>query len=164
MRSLSPRPRAVAVNALFDELRDQHEEAARRKHLAFTVVPCRRWITSDPELLGSILHNLVGNAIKYTRPGGGVLVGCRTRRGGGGSDRVRLQVWDTGIGIEADRLDAIFDERTRLMPAEASGFGLGLPIARRAAELLGHELTVRSAPGKGSCFTVSVPNATTAAG
>jgi signal transduction histidine kinase len=163
MKSLSPRPRAVAVNALFDELRDQHEAAARRKSLTFRIVPCRRWITSDPELLGSILHNLVGNAIKYTRLGGGVLVGGRTRRMGE-DDRVLLQVWDTGIGIEADMLDAIFDERTRLAPAEASGFGLGLPIARRAAELLGHELTVRSAAGQGSCFTVSLPIATAVIG
>ncbi len=85
-------------------------------------------------------------------------MGCR-RRG----DQVAIQVLDTGIGIPADKAQVVFDDFVRLdTPAERSGsrgLGLGLGVVRRMAVLLEHPLALRSIPGKGSCFEVTVPKA-----
>ncbi|MBF0336026.1 MAG: response regulator, partial [Alphaproteobacteria bacterium] len=73
---------------------------------------------------------------------------------------LRIEVWDTGIGIPPDRLDDIFQEFTQVHNPErdrAQGLGLGLAIVRRLAHLLGHRVGVRSQPGKGSVFSVEVP-------
>lgn len=149
--SVRPRVRPFPLNALLEELRDQHEAAARAKGLALRVVPNEQVVVSDPDLLGSILHNLVGNAIKYTRQGR-VVIGCRKR-----GQTLLTQVWDTGIGIAPDKVDPIFDEFRQLNPAESIGAGLGLAIAKRTADLLGHSLTVKSELGRGSCFAVQIP-------
>jgi signal transduction histidine kinase len=146
-----PRVRPFPLRALLGELRDQHEAAAQRKGLALRVVPCGRVVVSDPELLGSILHNLVGNAIKYTQQGR-IVIGCR-RLG----QTVLIQVCDTGIGIAPDQADSIFEEFRQLHPADSLGMGLGLAIAKRTADLLGHSLTVKSKLGRGSCFAVQIP-------
>jgi two-component system CheB/CheR fusion protein len=94
------------------------------------------------------------NAVKYTSKGK-VLLGCR-RRG----DKLRIEVWDTGIGIPADQLSTIFEEFHQLdNPARerSKGIGLGLAIVQRLADLLDHTIDVRSRPGKGSVFAVEVP-------
>ena len=95
----------------------------------------------------------MSNAAKYTDTGR-ILLGCR-RRG----NMVRIEVWDSGIGIPADQLRLIFEENYRVdAPIGArNGLGLGLSIALRFAELLDHGLDVRSTPGKGSVFSVEVP-------
>jgi PAS domain S-box-containing protein len=139
------------IGRLLDELFDQHQADAMSKRLRFQAVACGLYVRSDPALLGGILHNLVGNAIKYTDEGG-VLIGCRRRRGS-----VLIQVWDTGSGIPADQLGTIFDEFRQLAPAASRGVGLGLSIAKRTADALGHRLGVLSTPGKGSCFEIEVP-------
>jgi len=111
-------------------------------------------IVVDPTLLARIVGNLVENALKYTRKGG-VLVGAR-RRG----DEVRIEVWDTGIGIPSDKMEDIFGEFVQLGNPErdrARGLGLGLAIVRRLARLLGYTLDVRSREGRGSMFAVTVP-------
>jgi signal transduction histidine kinase len=144
-----PRLYPFAVNPLLREACDQHALDAERKGLRLTMVPCRHEVVSDPELLGSILHNLVENAIKYTRAGR-VLVGCRHR-----GDNLCIQVADTGIGIPKEMLGPIFDEYQQV--ARGDGIGLGLFIVKRSANLLGHSVSVRSTPGKGSSFAVEVP-------
>jgi signal transduction histidine kinase/CheY-like chemotaxis protein len=104
---------------------------------------------SDAALLERIVNNLVSNAIRYTKEGG-VLVACRAR-----GDRCLLQVWDTGRGIAPEHQQAIFEEFFRIEAPGASpdkGLGLGLSIVQRSAEILGHALTVRSRPGRGSVF------------
>lgn len=136
---------------------DQIEPEASRKGLAIGAVPTSIQVVSDPILLERLLRNLLVNAVRYTQQGR-VLVGCR-RRGG----HVAIQVIDTGIGIPADKLDAVFEDFVRLdTPAErggSRGLGLGLGVVRRMALLLGHGLGLRSEAGKGSCFEVVVPQA-----
>lgn len=108
---------------------------------------------TDPDLLEQMLGNLVSNALRYA-PAGKVLVGAR-RRG----TRLVFQVWDTGVGIEPVRHTDIFEEFVQLdNPAQAQtrGLGLGLAIARRTALLLRAQLSVRSEPGRGSVFEVSL--------
>jgi two-component system, OmpR family, phosphate regulon sensor histidine kinase PhoR len=109
---------------------------------------------SHPLLLECILRNLLTNAIKYTQSGGRVLIGCRRK----GSE-IRIDVYDTGIGIPEDQLPRIFDAFTRLSPDHNDGLGIGLSIARRALEVLGHRLEVRSVVGEGSLFSIYVPAA-----
>jgi signal transduction histidine kinase len=148
-RGIRPRLYPFPVDPLLREVCDQHAVDAERKGLRLTMVPCRHEVVSDPELLSSILHNLVENAIKYTRTGR-VLVGCRHRGG-----NLRIQVADTGIGIPKKMLGRIFDEYQQV--AHGNGVGLGLFIVKRSANLLGHPVAVHSVPGKGSSFAVEVP-------
>ena len=107
---------------------------------------------SDREMLATILRNLVSNAIKYTRRGG-ILIGCR-RLG----EALRIEVHDTGIGIPVHRLDEVFTDFYQLDP-KSEGLGLGLAIVRRTADMLGHRLSVRSIPSRGSCFALVLPRA-----
>ena len=100
-----------------------------------------------------MIRNLISNALKYTRHGK-VLLGCRRRAG-----KLRIEVWDTGIGIADDELQAIFEEYHQIdNPARerSRGLGLGLSIVHRLGRLLGHEVEVRSRPGRGSVFAVEV--------
>src|SRR5207244_12813476 len=110
-------------------------------------------VQSYRRLLRRLLQNLVSNAIKYT-PKGRVLVGCR-RHGG----RLRVDVYDTGLGIPASKKRAIFQEFHRLDQGAkvARGLGLGLSIVERIARVLDHEIAVTSARGRGPRFSVEVP-------
>ncbi|MEW5727283.1 MAG: ATP-binding protein, partial [Pseudomonadota bacterium] len=115
-------------------------------------------VVSDPRLLANLVRHLVANAVRYT-DAGGVLVGCR--RAGGA---LRIEVWDTGIGIPEDQLAAVFEDFYQIGNRErdrAKGLGLGLSVVDRAARLLGHPLGVTSRLGKGTRFTVTVPLAAT---
>lgn len=113
-------------------------------------------VQSDPALLERILRNLISNALRYTHQGR-VLVGAR-RRG----DKLRIEVYDTGIGIPEDQLENIFLEFHQLGQPEGDrrqglGLGLGLAIVKRLADLLEHQITVQSRLGRGSCFAITVP-------
>jgi signal transduction histidine kinase len=151
--NVQPNVRPARLRYFFDELRDEHRLDAERKGIAFRVVASDLTVLTDPDLLGSILHNLVGNAVKYTERGG-VLVGCRRR-----ANHALIQVWDTGRGIPSDMLSLVFEEYQQLAPLCSTGTGLGLSIAKRTADLLGHSLAVQSTLGRGSCFSVAVPTA-----
>jgi two-component system phosphate regulon sensor histidine kinase PhoR len=111
-------------------------------------------VASNPVLLGCILRNLLTNAIKYTEPGGRILIGCRRK----GSE-IRIDVYDTGIGIPESQLPRIFDSFTRLAPERSDGLGIGLSIVRRALGVLGHRIEVRSVVGEGSLFSIYAPAA-----
>ena len=108
---------------------------------------------SDRRLLRRLLQNLVSNAIKYT-PKGRVLVGCRRR-----TATLRIDVYDTGLGIPCGKKQAIFKEFHRLDEGAkvARGLGLGLSIVERIARVLDHKIAVTSAVGRGSQFSVEVP-------
>jgi len=118
-------------------------------------VPSSLAVRSDRRLLRRLLQNLVSNAIKYT-PNGRVLVGCR-RRG----ERQRIDVYDTGVGIPRSQRRSIFREFHRLDHAAkaARGLGLGLSIVERIARVLDHKIEVQSIVGRGSRFSVEVPQA-----
>ena len=128
--------------------------AAREKKLSFRAMPTDAWVRSDFILLEQIVFNLITNALRYTRSGG-VVVGCRKR-----GDQLRVEVWDSGIGIAADQHDKIFGEFYRLGEPDRdrrAGLGLGLAIVDRLCRLLDHPIEVRSTVGKGSVFAVTVP-------
>lgn len=142
----------VALAPLFEQLREEFTPVAQDKGLELTVRPAQGWVISDRLYLRRILQNLLSNAIRYTDRGR-VLVAARPRPG-----RVLLEVRDTGRGIEEKNHRLVFAEFKRLdAKASASeGLGLGLAIVDRAAALLGHKVALRSAPGRGSTFSVEV--------
>jgi signal transduction histidine kinase/ActR/RegA family two-component response regulator len=152
--TVQPRRERVALQTLFDAI-DAHEfEAARSKGLDLRFRPTRLAVLSDPLLLEQILRNLVSNALRYTDRGG-VLV-CARRRNG----QVLLQVWDTGRGIPEEKQAAVFEEFVQLGNRARDsrlGLGLGLAIVRRATDLLGHPIRLRSRLARGTCFSIELP-------
>lgn len=151
---LEPDIDAVPLTELFEQLKIEFEPVAVGKGLRLSVLDTREWVKTDEKLLRRILQNLIGNALKYTASGR-VLVGVR-RRGG----QREIQVWDTGPGIPPDKQDEIFKEFRRLdeTAGSARGIGLGLSIVERIGRVLNHRIGVRSAPGHGACFSVTVPS------
>lgn len=142
----------VSLQGLMEGVKADQMLLAAQKSVQLDVVPCARVVHSDPVYLLRSIQNLVVNAIQYTNPGGRVLLGCRHR-----GDRVALEVWDTGIGISKQDQLRIFDEFTRAENVPiGSGVGLGLSVVDRACRLLDHKLTVRSAPGQGSVFSIEM--------
>jgi len=146
---------AVRVSDLFASVAAHEGPSAEQKGLVLRLRPSTAVVDSDPVLLERILRNLVSNAIRYTEHGG-VLVAARRKPGG----RVSIEVWDTGIGIDPSHRKTIFEEFVQLDNAareRSRGLGLGLAIVKRSAEMLDHRLTLRSRPGRGSCFAIEVP-------
>ncbi|ALP39617.1 PAS domain-containing hybrid sensor histidine kinase/response regulator [Aeromonas schubertii] len=126
---------------------------AKAGGMDLTVVPCSLTVHSDARLLRRVLQNFLTNAFRYN-PGGKVLLGCR-RVG----DRVRIEVWDNGPGIPQEKQSEIFEEFLRLdhsRTAMEQGLGLGLAIARGIATVLGHQIGMRSWPGRGSVFSLTL--------
>lgn len=140
----------VALAEVFAILRRDFEIESESAGVTLRVVPTARMARSDRLLLVRILRNLVANAIRYA-PRGKVVVGCRKE-----GDRIRIEVRDDGPGIPLERQQEIFGAFTQLPGASRSGLGLGLSIADGLARLLGHEVRVVSAPGRGSTFALVV--------
>jgi PAS domain S-box-containing protein len=142
------------IASLLGPLVTEHRALAAERGLAFHHVPSRAIVRSDSRLLRSILQNFLSNAVRYT-DSGRVLVGCR-RRG----DGLKIEVWDTGPGIPADKFEEIFEEFRRLDGAARrrdGGLGLGLAIVKRAAKALDLPIETRSILGSGAVFAVTVP-------
>jgi two-component system, sensor histidine kinase len=147
-------PTHFELAPMFERLRMDLEPEAFERGLRLRIMPTRLYLFSDPVLVERILRNLVSNALRYTQSGG-VLLGAR-RRG----DRVSIEVWDTGIGIAPEQQQRVFEEFYQVSNQERNsrkGLGLGLSIVRRLANLLGAPVALRSAPGKGSMFSVRFP-------
>lgn len=151
----------VCMHDVFQAVRVHEASAAAAKGLSLRFrLPKRHdgqhlMVLTDPMLLHSVLRNLVANALRYTEHGG-VLVAARRR----GKHRLRIEVWDTGIGISPDQQHRIFDEFYQVGNAardRTRGIGLGLAIVRRTASILGEQISLRSIPGKGSCFSIELP-------
>jgi two-component system, sensor histidine kinase len=144
----------MPVGDLMERLIREFDSQSVDKGIRLRFVPCSAIVTSDPLLLERILRNFIANALRYTRTGS-VLMGCRHQ-----GENLRIEVWDTGPGIPADKLEAIFEEFYQLEGVSRDrgrGLGLGLAIVDRTARLLGHPVAVRSVQGKGSVFSVTVP-------
>ena len=149
-------PSEFPVADILHRLETNFAGAARQKGLSLRIVPSRAWLRTDFILLERILLNLVSNAVRYTETGG-IVVGCRRRAGA-----LRIEVWDSGPGIPADQRQKIFDEFVRLRDWERDrpgGLGLGLAIVERLCRILAHPIELDSIVGKGSRFTVTVPQA-----
>jgi signal transduction histidine kinase/CheY-like chemotaxis protein len=151
---IEPAISTFQISSILSRLAIQFGARAGEKGLDLRIVPSKLAVVSDRVLLERILSNLVGNAIRYTDVGR-VLVGCR--RSG---QHLRIIVADTGIGIAAQHHEAIFEEFYRVNDSQSNAshsLGLGLNIARRLSDILGHPLSLESTLGKGTSFHVDVP-------
>jgi len=149
-----PEPGVIAVSDLFEQLRRRFKPLAANRDLELRVHAADYHIFSDRNLLSRIIQNFLANAIRYTEKGG-VLLGCQIR-----GEALKISVWDTGVGIAPSEETAIFQEFHRLDYAQRlddRGLGLGLAICERISKMLGHEMSLRSQEGQGSCFSLTVP-------
>ncbi len=147
----------LSLAGVFERVRNEFTGPAQAKGLTLVVRRSGRWVLSDRILLERILINLVSNAIRYTDHGT-VLVAARVC--GADREHLRIDVRDSGSGIDPAAQEAIFQEFVQLANPErdrSKGLGLGLSIVRRLVVLLDHRLILRSAPGRGSTFSVILP-------
>lgn len=157
---LKPHRRDFALNALLLRVIACAEQQAQYKGLSLSSLPTDLIVHSDPKLLERVVSNFVTNAIRYTDKG---CIGIYCEEVGG---KVRISVTDTGIGIPPDALNTVFEDHVQLgNPARdrRKGLGLGLSIAKRIADTLGHRLSVQSKLGLGSSFSIELPQAHAAA-
>lgn len=148
----TPLPLQVVLDRVIGNIRPQ----ADIRQLEVRCVPTSRWVLASADALERILVNLLINAVRYT-PAGSVLIGARPK-----GERVEIWVADTGIGIAAQHHARIFEDFYQVDNPERNrfkGFGLGLAIVHRLSVGMHWPLTLRSEPGKGSIFMLSVPRA-----
>jgi two-component system CheB/CheR fusion protein len=146
-------PSTFPIDDVLGRLHDEFVYEAEAKRLDLRAVASSLTVYSDPRLLEQMIRNLLANALKYTKQGK-ILLGCRRQAG-----TVHVEIWDTGVGIDANELQAIFEEfhqLDNLARERHLGLGLGLSIVKRLGELLGHAIEVRSVPGKGSVFSIVI--------
>jgi signal transduction histidine kinase/CheY-like chemotaxis protein len=151
---IQPKLSTFQLSQLFERLDIQFRHQAEEKGLRLRFVAPRGTVTTDRALLERILSNFVANAVRFTEVGG-VVVGCRKS-----GRNLRIDVVDTGRGVAPEERELVFDEFYRSPEdrrSPKSGLGLGLNIVKRLADLLGHPIGLRSEPGRGSIFSVSVP-------
>jgi signal transduction histidine kinase len=147
----------VRLEPIFEELRADFEEQARQKEieLRFELPPKWPQMEGDRDKIVMALHNLVGNAIKYTPAGGQVTV-----RVNADGKTFSVDVADNGIGIKDDEQPLVFEKFYRAKDrriANITGTGLGLSIAREVVRLHGGDITLQSQVDKGSTFTMTLP-------
>jgi signal transduction histidine kinase/DNA-binding response OmpR family regulator len=154
---------ALNVNSVLAEVDGLCVLQAKAKGLTLTVTPCEREVrvAADAERFQQILLNLIINAVKFTPAGGSVSVSCETD-----TSSVRIRVADTGIGVPATDIDRVFEPFVQidrhLTVATQQGVGLGLSISRELARAMHGDLTLHSAEGTGSTFTLTLPIASEA--
>jgi PAS domain S-box-containing protein len=148
----------VSVRETVDELEAVIAPQIREKRIAFDREQCAdgRHVIADPDKLQQILVNLLSNAVKFTPPGGSITLHCHDE-----GPTIAIGVEDTGIGIAADRLEDVFApfvQIDRRLNAPHEGTGLGLAISRDLARGMNGDLTAESDVGRGSTFTLRLPN------
>ncbi len=141
---------------------EEFDEKARAKNLKIEhdLATIPEYVLGDELRLRQALVPLVANAVKFTHVGGVRLAATATSEAGSRVALLAVGVTDTGIGIAADKVDAIFDSFRQLesgLSRSFAGMGLGLPIARKLAEMMGGDLSVESVPGEGSTFQLTLP-------
>ncbi len=152
--ALEPSITDFSIDDMFAALNTEFTAVADKKQLRFHFVPCKKVVRSDQQLLRRIIQNFLSNAIRYTQEGK-ILLGCRRRK-----NMLRIEVWDTGVGIAEDKIKEVFEEFRRIdnpKHSQVQGLGLGLAITERIAKMLNHKLNVRSWPTKGTVFSVEIP-------
>ena len=151
---MQPKPQAVALAPLLRELEDEFGPQADSKQLVYRSRDTEAVAYCDRSLVALVLRNFVSNAVRYTNSGG-VLIGVRSQ-----GDLLRIQVCDTGIGIAPEHHDEIFKEFHQLGNDERDrqkGLGLGLAIAKGLAHSMDARITLSSATGRGSVFSLWLP-------
>ncbi|WP_455171089.1 ATP-binding response regulator [Azospirillum largimobile] len=148
---VEPDIRTHAVNGVLMRLALDVAPRFADRGLRFSVMPCSAMVRTDSALLERLLHGLVANALRATVHGR-VLVGCRSR-----GDRLRIEVWDSGRGLSAQRLETLRAELARPAGEGAGTLGLDLTLVRGLARRLGLGLELCSAEGRGTVFAVNVP-------
>jgi CheY-like chemotaxis protein len=149
-------PRDVALEPLLDEILTALRDEAESHDMVVSTAGRKERVHADPTFLSRVLHNLATNAVRHARRGR-VLIAVRTRR-----EQVVVQVWDQGPGIAEGDRERIFDEYVQLENRERDrrkGLGLGLPMVRRMCEIAEWPLEIRSTPGRGTMFQVTLPRA-----
>jgi PAS domain S-box-containing protein len=151
--AVAPDPVVCPLAEVLERLRSDFEPQAADRGLTLTIAPTDEAADTDPELLRRLLGNLLSNAIRYTDHGS-VAVSCSAQ-----GSVLYIEVRDTGVGIDAGQLERIFEEFYQVDRGaqRPEGLGLGLSIVRRLSALLGSTVTVESALGEGTAFTVRVP-------
>jgi len=150
--NIRPSTSDFPVSDILDQLTEDFRERATEKGLRWRLVRSRITVHSDQRMVTEMVRNLVSNAVRYTDRGS-ILLGCR--RAG---DKIRIEVWDSGVGIMGAQMPHIFEENYQgPQNIQSEGFGLGLAIVQRLGNMLGHRIAVRSTPGKGSVFCIEVP-------
>lgn len=147
----------VRLEAVFEELRADYEAQAKEEEIAvqYNLPPKLPVLQGDRDKIVLALHNLMGNALKYTPEGGQVTVTVEAS-----ADRLVVEVADTGIGIAEEELERIFEKFYRSRDrrvADCKGSGLGLTLAREVVRLHGGDITVESELDHGSTFTLTLP-------
>lgn len=147
-----------AIKDVMANLNAEFSALAKQQGIEFSMVPSQLLVESDPKLLRRVVQNFLTNAFRYS-PKGKVILGAR--RDGG---EVRIEVWDNGEGINEDKQQEIFEEFNRGSQVRSDqGLGLGLAISKGIANVLGHRISMRSWPGEGSVFSISLKRASQAA-
>ncbi|MCG9597896.1 hybrid sensor histidine kinase/response regulator [Vibrio sp. Isolate25] len=140
-----------AINDVLSNLNAEFSALAKQQGIEFEMVPSQLIVQSDPKLLRRVVQNFLTNAFRYN-PKGKVVLGVR-RVG----QQARIEVWDNGTGIDEDKQQEIFEEFTRGSQVRSDqGLGLGLAISKGIAHVLGHQIAMRSWPGKGSVFSITL--------
>lgn len=158
---ISVEPRAICLSDVVAQAKSIVAVRAEQNEIDLSAVDIsREWVVlADPGRTRQILVNLLNNAIKFTNAGGSVGIDVLATD----AATVAFTVWDTGIGIPDDQHQQIFESfhqvDSNILSTPTEGTGLGLTISRQLAQLMGGEISVDSAPNRGSRFTVSLPRA-----
>ena len=150
------------LQKLIDDVKLEFKERAEIKGVDLIVVSTSLIAHTDRRLLFSVLQNFVSNAVRYTAKGDRIVIGARRRKTntGKGNGLIELQVLDSGVGIESEKIDKITQEFYRVIPdgdnKNPQGLGLGLSIAQRISRLLAAPLRLSSEFGKGSLFAITI--------
>jgi signal transduction histidine kinase/Na+/proline symporter len=153
MGAAKPKVAPIDLGPFLESIAGEFQAQADAANLELVVLPTRYLCITDRDLLRSMLQNLVANAIRYTETGR-IVIAARYA-----GENIRIEIRDSGVGMAPEAVARAFREFERLNDGQrmADGSGLGLSIVARIAEVLGHKVTARSLPGRGSTFSVNVP-------
>ncbi len=150
-----PQYQSCRMSAIISRVEADYHMLAAIKNVKLVVRTSSLYVNTDPILLERILTNLVSNAIRYSHPGGCVMIACRKR-----GNQLRIEIRDNGIGISREDQSNIFNEFFQVSKPQldsSKGQGLGLAIVDRLVKLLDLGIELRSTLGRGSIFALRVP-------
>ncbi len=160
-KQLQLHPESFDVGVLISEVVAAHAAHARQRDVALEAVGARSLeLDADPVRIRQVIDNVIGNALKYTPPGGRIRVELTSRIDTDGRPMAQIEIVDTGVGIEAELLPDVFERFARGDPSrsrETGGTGLGLAICKYLVEAHSGTIAARSEVGTGTTFTLTLP-------